>query len=161
MHLLQQHFHGAVQPIPQHFCWDCGQQTRSPRENTNRSIRSAENQITPPFISTLVFHLLPESYPLFPLLSPERQTEALTPGYLINMSNKALTSDRPAQGHSGGSHTGWPYNTKRPNGQMTGTTESNGLMATIKISHYKAEMSAVRTHSQQSGWKHFLCFYED
>lgn len=80
--LCTKHFHCAMQPIPQHFCWDCGQQTRSPRENTNRSICSTENQITPPFISTLVFHLLPESYPLFPLLSPDRHTEDLTPSYL-------------------------------------------------------------------------------
>lgn len=59
----------SMQPIPQHFCWDGGQETRSPWENTNRSISSTEEQITPPIISTLVFHLLPESYPLFPLLS--------------------------------------------------------------------------------------------
>lgn len=65
------------------------------------------------------------------------------------MSNKALTSDRHMQGHSGGSHTGWPYNTERPSGQMTGTTESNGLMTTIKIIHHEAEMSAVRTKAVQ------------
>lgn len=35
-------------------------------------------QITPPFISTLVFHLLPESYPLFPLLLPDGQIQVLT-----------------------------------------------------------------------------------
>lgn len=51
----------------------------TPNANTKRSIRSTENQITPPFIFTLVFHLLPESYPSFPLLSPDGQTEAPPP----------------------------------------------------------------------------------
>lgn len=80
----------STQPIPQHFCWDCGQQTFSTYENTSRSIRSTETQITPAFIFALVFHLLPESNPLFPLLSPDRQTEAMTPNFIHKSVQQGL-----------------------------------------------------------------------
>lgn len=96
-----------MQPLPQHFCWDSGQQTRSPHENTNRSMGFAKNQITPPFIFTLVFHLLPESYPTFPVLSPVGQTEALIPGYQHKHVEQRFdlwwVQDRPGASCNGGS----------------------------------------------------------
>lgn len=127
---LHQHSHSGP-PLPQHSDWDGGQQTRSPQENTNRSIHSSKNQITPPFISTLVFHLLPESYPSLPLLSPAWQTKPLTPpAIFINMSNKALTSDLEAQSETEVTQVGVALYDRTTHNWMTVMTQSNCVLST-------------------------------
>lgn len=93
MEPLQQHFLSALQPLPQHFCWDCGQQTCSPHK-TQTDRWSTEKQITPPFISILVFHLLLESYPLFPPLSQTDKHRPRPLAIFINTCTKALTLTR-------------------------------------------------------------------
>lgn len=60
--------------------WPANPFTPWKHKQINLLCREPDNCPPPPLsLSTLVFHLLPESYPLFPPLSADRQTEALTP----------------------------------------------------------------------------------